>query len=408
MEAKQQHEPRRATQLATTPLVWACGIALVVVGCGKQSPAEGNAQAKPLVEAPVKRSDTFAGAQRAGARPLSNPPPTPPSTPPGDVKEISGAGASFPYPAYSEWASAYKQKTSIQVNYQSIGSGGGIKQVTAGTVDFGASDAPLEPKELQDKGLVQWPMLIGGVVPVINVPGVPKGQLKLTPELIAGLFLGDVKKWNDPRLTAENPGLRLPDQAVTVVHRSDGSGTSWIFTNYLDKVNPAWKRKVGTGQSVAWPTGVGGKGNEGVASYVKRLPGAVGYVEYAYALQNDMNTTELRNRDGNFVAPTAKSFEAAATNAPWQDSPGFYVVLTDQPGKDTWPITGATFILMHASQTNVNEGRAVLGFVDWAYANGDESASKLDYVPIPDSVVKLVEQEWRDKLRGPNNQPIWK
>jgi phosphate transport system substrate-binding protein len=319
---------------------------------------------------------------------------------------ISGAGASFPYPIYSQWANAYKEKTGVQVNYQSIGSGGGIKQISSGTVDFGASDAPLEPQDLQSRGLVQWPMLVGGVVPVVNIPGVQTGTLKLTPDVLAGLFMGEIKKWNDPRLAADNPGIKLPDQSVTVVHRSDGSGTTWIFTNYLAKVSPAWKGKAGTGTAVSWPTGVGGKGNEGVASYVGRLPGSIGYVEYAYALQNHMTTAQLKNHDGNFVTASAKSFEAAAANAPWKESPSFYVVLTDQPGAETWPITGATFLLMKAAPPDANRARAVLDFANWAFQNGGEMASKLDYVPLPAPVIQTVEQSW-DKIQGPDGKPVW-
>jgi phosphate transport system substrate-binding protein len=293
------------------------------------------------------------------------------------------------------------------VNYQSIGSDGGIKQISAGTVDFGATDTPLEPKDLDANGLVQWPMLIGGVVPVVNLPGMESGALKLTPDILAGMFTGTVKKWNDPRISAANPDVKLPDQVVTTVHRSDGSGTTWIFTNYLDKASPDWKKgKVGRGTAVSWPTGIGGKGNEGVASYVSRVPGAVGYVEYAYALQNHMTTTQLKNHDGNFVAPSAATFEAAAAHAPWKDCPCFNVVLINQPGPDTWPITGATFLLAKATPPDAARARAVLDFVHWAFQSGAPMASNLDYVPLPAPVIQLVEQSW-DKIHGPDGKPVW-
>src|SRR5215471_2679736 len=257
------------------------------------------------------------------------------------VTQISGAGATFPYPLYAKWAATYAQKTGIQLNYQSIGSGGGIKQISQGTVDFGASDAPLKPEELQQMGLVQFPTVLGGVVPVVNIDGVPSGKLKITGDVLADIYLGKIKKWNDQRLTALNAGTNLPDRPITVVHRADGSGTTWIFTNYLTKVSNEWGSKVGNDKSVSWPTGVGGKGNEGVSSYVSRISGAIGYVEYAYALQNKIPYALLRNKDGQFVAPTSQSFQEAAASADWAAAPGFYVVLTSQAGAKTWPITGA-------------------------------------------------------------------
>ncbi len=322
-------------------------------------------------------------------------------------KTLNGAGATFPYPVYARWAAAYAAQTGVKLNYQSIGSGGGIAQIKAKTVDFGASDAPLTKQELDEIGLIQWPMIMGGVVPVLNIPGMAPGQLKLTPTLLADMFLGEVTKWNDPRVAEVNPGVKLPDLAVTVVHRADGSGTTWIFTNYLDKVSPAWHTRVGTAKAVSWPVGVGGKGNEGVAAYVQRIKGSLGYVEYAYCLQNKMTYAKLQNAAGNFVDPTSESFQAAAANADWKDAPGFYLVLTNQPGADSWPITGASFILFYKSQTNMVKAKAVLSFWAWCYANGQKMAEDLDYVPMPKAVVDLVETSWRaDILAG--GQAVWK
>src|ERR1043166_1580693 len=281
------------------------------------------------------------------------------------------------------------------MNYQSIGSGGGIKQIKAKTVDFGASDAPLKSDELEKDGLVQFPMVMGGVVAVVNLQGIKPGALRLTGPVLADIYLGKVKKWNEAPIAALNPGLKLPDQDITVVARSDGSGTSFIFTNYLGKVSKDWADKVGSSTSVKWPAGVGGKGNEGVASYVQRLSGAIGYVEYAYAKQNKLSYALLQNRDGNFVAPEDKSFQSAAASANWAKAPGFYEILTDEPGKDSWPITGATFILMHRVQSNPDNAKLALQFFDWASANGDRLAIDLDYVPMPDAVVGLVKKEWK-------------
>ncbi|MGD8709011.1 MAG: phosphate ABC transporter substrate-binding protein PstS [Ectothiorhodospiraceae bacterium] len=324
-----------------------------------------------------------------------------------EVKQINGAGASFPYPIYSKWAAAYNEATGVRLNYQSIGSGGGIKQIKAKTVDFGASDAPLTKDELDEAGLMQFPMIVGGVVPVINVPGIKPGEMKLTNEELADIFLGKIKKWNDPELAKMNPGLNLPDLAIQVVHRSDGSGTTWIYTNYLSKVSPEWKKNVGNGKAVNWPTGVGGKGNEGVASYVSRLKGGIGYVEFAYALQNKMTHVALRNREGNFVQPKIENFQAAAAGADWANAPGFRVVLTDQPGAKSWPISGASFILMHHAQKDADTARAVLKFLDWSYHNGQGMAKELDYVPLPASVISLVEKTWAKELKGPNGEQIW-
>jgi len=324
-----------------------------------------------------------------------------------DVMAISGAGATFPYPVYAKWADAYNKVTGIKLNYQSIGSGGGIKQIKAKTVDFGASDAPLKPEDLDKSGLLQFPMIMGGVVPVVNIPGISSGSLKMSNELLADIYLGKVKKWNDEKIKTENPGLKLPDRAITVVHRSDGSGTTWIFTNYLSKVSPEWKSKVGNDKAVAWPAGVGGKGNEGVASYVQRIKGSIGYVEYAYALQNKLTYIKLHNRSGGFVVPSSKTFQAAAANADWTHAKGFYMVLTDQPGKDSWPITGASFILVYNNQDKPDVGKAALKFFDWCYSNGSKMAEKLDYVPMPDNVANLVRATWHEKIKDPQGMPIW-
>jgi phosphate transport system substrate-binding protein len=320
--------------------------------------------------------------------------------------EISGAGATFPYPVYAKWAEAYKAKTNTSVNYQSIGSGGGIKQIEANTVDFGASDMPLAPEDLAKDGLQQFPMVMGGVVLVVNLPGVKPGELKLDGKTIAGMYLGKITKWNDPAITALNPGIALPEKAIATVHRSDGSGTNFIFTHYLSSIDPEFKSQIGENTSVEFPGGLGGKGNEGVSALASRTDGAIGYVEYAYALQNKMTYTLLRNRDGEFVSPTSASFQAAAANADWSKAPGFYLLLTDQPGKESWPITGATFILMHKQQTKPESAREVLNFFDWAYHNGGKLAEELVYVPMPTNVVSLVEQSWKS-IVGSDGKPVW-
>lgn len=320
---------------------------------------------------------------------------------------ITGAGATFPYPVYSKWAYLYNKDTGVKLNYQSIGSGGGIKQIKAKTVDFGASDAPLKPEELDEFGLMQFPMIMGGVVPVVNLTGVKAGQLNLTPELLADIYMGKITKWNDPKIAEVNPDLSLPDKDITVVHRADGSGTTWIFTNYLSKVSPEWKEKVGNDKAVQWPVGVGGKGNEGVAAYVGRVDGSIGYVEYAYALQNEMASAQLKNRDGNFVSPTAENFQAAAAGADWANAKGYYMVLTDQPGAKSWPITGASFILMYKQQQDPAEAKEVLKFFDWSYKNGEEAAMSLDYVPMPESVVKMVEDSWHSEIKNKSGNPVW-
>jgi phosphate transport system substrate-binding protein len=321
--------------------------------------------------------------------------------------EISGAGATFPYPIYAKWADAYKQKTGTAMNYQSIGSGGGIKQITSGTVDFGASDMPLKGDQLQKDGLAQWPMVMGGVVPVVNLQGVKPGELKLTGEALADIYLGKIQKWNAPEIEQLNPNLNLPDKAIAPVHRADGSGTNFLFTNYLSQVNPEFKQKVGAATSVEFPGGVGAKGNEGVAAMAGRTDGAIGYVEFAYALQNKMIYVQLKNRDGNFVSPEIKAFQAAAAGADWNSEPGFGVVLTNQPGKDSWPITGATFILLHKQVKDPQRAKEVINFFDWAYHNGEQMAEQLEYVPMPEKVTGAVEQMWKNEIKGPDGKPIW-
>jgi phosphate transport system substrate-binding protein len=320
--------------------------------------------------------------------------------------EISGAGATFPYPVYAKWAEAYKAKTGTSMNYQSIGSGGGIKQIEAKTVDFGASDMPLSPDKLQADNLQQFPMVMGGVVPVVNLAGVKPGELKLDGKVLAGMYLGTITNWNDKAIAALNPGLKLPDKAIATVHRSDGSGTNFIFTHYLSSVDPGFKATIGENTSVEFPGGLGGKGNEGVAALAGRTDGAIGYVEYAYALQNKMTYALLKNHDGNFVAPNSNTFQAAAANADWSNAPGFYLLLTDQPGKDSWPITGATFILMHRHQEKPDTAREALNFFDWSYHDGGKLAEDLDYVPMPAAVITQVEASWKT-IVGADGKPIW-
>jgi phosphate transport system substrate-binding protein len=318
---------------------------------------------------------------------------------------INGAGATFPYPLYAQWAYKYNQITGMKLNYQSIGSGGGIQQIKAKTVDFGATDAPLKAEELQEAGLIQFPMVMGGVVPVINAKGIGPGQLKLDGIALANIFLGKIMRWDDAAIKALNPDLSLPDQAIAVVRRSDGSGTTWIFTHYLAEVSAEWKEKVGADKAVAWPVGNGGKGNEGVSAYVQQLPGSIGYVEYAYALQNKMIHVLLKNQDGHFVAPTKETFSAAAASADWAHASGFHLVLINQPGKDSWPITGATFILLYREQAKAENARTMLSFFDWCYTHGDEMAISLDYVPMPDNVVQLVKTAWANEIRS-HGKPI--
>ena len=320
--------------------------------------------------------------------------------------EISGAGSTFVYPIYAKWAEAYSAKTGLKMNYQSIGSGGGIAQIKAKTVDFGASDMPLKPEELDKAGLMQFPPVIGGEVMVVNLPGIAAGQMTLDGPTIANIYLGKITKWNDPAIAKLNPGLKLPDTAIAVVHRSDGSGTTFIFTNYLSKVSPEWKDKVGEGTSVEWPAGIGGKGNEGVAALTARTMGAIGYVEYAYALQNKLVHTKLINRDGATLQPGSKVFQAAAANADWKSAPDFYLILTDQPGKESWPITGAIFVLMHKKQDQPERAKEVLTFFDWAYKNGQQLAKSLDYIPMPPNAVAIFEDSWK-QIVGPDGKPVW-
>ena len=309
--------------------------------------------------------------------------------------DITGAGATFPYPIYAKWADAYKKQTGTGMNYQSIGSGGGIKQITAKTVDFGASDMPMKPEDLKKHGLVQFPAIMGGVVPVYKLQGIQPGQLKFTGKLLGDIYLGKVTKWNDPAITQLNPGVNLPGSPITVVHRSDGSGTTFLWTNYLSKVHPEFKSTVGEGTSVKWPAGVGGKGNEGVASYVQKINGSIGYVEYAYAKQNKLSHGQVQNKSGKFVNPEDDTFKAAAANADWKSVPGMGVVLTDQAGDAAWPITGASFILMHARQDKPESAREVLKFFEWAFKNGQTMAAELDYVPMPDPTVKEIQAAWK-------------
>ncbi len=308
------------------------------------------------------------------------------------AQEITGAGASFPAPLYAKWASDYNKQTGVKVNYQSVGSGGGIKQIDSKTVDFGATDMPLTDDVLKTKGQMQFPTVIGGVVPILNVAGIAPGQLKLTGPLLADIFLGKVSRWNDPAIKAINPGVNLPDTAIAQVRRADGSGTTFIFTNYLSKVSPDWKAKVGEGTAVNWPVGAGGKGNEGVAAFVARLPNSLGYVEYSYVKQNKLNYALVQNAAGNFVKPEDDTFKAAAAGADWAKS--FYQILTNQPGKDSWPLSGATFILMHTSQDKPANGSETLKFFNWAYANGEKAATDLDYVPMPAAAVAAIHKAW--------------
>lgn len=321
--------------------------------------------------------------------------------------DITGAGATFPYPIYSKWAESYKAATGNGLNYQSIGSGGGIKQIKAKTVDFGASDMPLKAADLETEGLIQFPAIMGGVVPIVNLDGVTPGQLKMTPDVLANIYLGKILKWNDAQITALNPGAKLPDTDITVVHRSDGSGTTFLWTDFLSKTNADFKTTVGAGTAVKWPAGVGGKGNEGVAANVQRIKGSIGYVEYAYAKKNKMSHTQVKNRDGHFVQPDDETFKAAAAGADWAKTPGMEVVLTNQPGKASWPITGASFILMHKSQASAERAKEVLKFFEWSYKNGGAMATELDYVAMPAPVVKLVQDAWKANLKDASGKAIW-
>ncbi len=362
---------------AGVALVLAAG--LVALSCGGEA---GSAMAK---HSSGGTSSTAAASDQMGAT---------------AAQTLTGAGSTFIYPVLSQWADQYSKLKGVRLNYQPVGSGAGIAQIKAKTVEFGASDAPLTRDELDQAGLVQFPAIVGGVVLAVHLQGVQPGQLKLTPGLLADIYLGKVKKWNDPAIKKVNPGLSLPDKGITTVHRSDGSGTTWIFTNYLSKVSPEWKQKVGNDKAVQWPGGVGGKGNQGVSGYIQRIDGAIGYVEYAYAIQSHMTYTQLQNEAGKFVSPEISSFMAAAGNADWKNAPGFYMVVTDQPGDDTWPITGATFVLVHKQPESADQLKEVLRFFDWSYKNGQAAAKKLDYVPIPDNVVQLIESKWQSEISG--------
>jgi len=320
------------------------------------------------------------------------------------AQDITGAGATFPAPLYAKWAGDYNKATGIKINYQSVGSGAGIKQIDSKTVAFGASDMPLKDEDLAKKGQMQFPTVIGGVVPVVNIKGIAPGQLKLTGTVLGDIYLGKITKWNDPAIASLNPGVPLPDAAIAVVRRADGSGTTFIFTNYLSKVNPEWKAKVGEGTAVNWPTGAGGKGNEGVAAFVGRLPNSIGYVEYAYVKQNKMTYTLMKNRDGNFVQPSDVAFKAAAAGADWART--FYQVTTDQPGKDAWPLTNPTYIIMFKVQDKPAEAASALKFFEWAYKNGDKTADDLDYVPMPASVKTQIAKAWGE-IKDTSGKPIY-
>ena len=321
--------------------------------------------------------------------------------------DVTGAGATFPYPIYAKWAEMYKAATGTGMNYQSVGSGAGIKQIKARTVDFGASDMPLKAAELEEAGLMQFPAIMGGVVAVVNVEGVAPGQLKMTGPVLADIYLGKITKWNAPEIAALNPGVKLPADDITVVHRADSSGTSFLFTDYLSKTNPEFQQKIGAGTAVKWATGVGGKGNEGVAANVQRIKGSIGYVEWAYAKKNKLSHTQLKNKDGQFLQPDDENFKAAAASAEWTRTPGFAVVLTDTAGKNSWPITGVSYILMHKAQADANKGKEVVKFFDYAYKNGTAAAAELDYVPMPASVVKLVQGAWKAQLKDASGAAIY-
>jgi phosphate transport system substrate-binding protein len=323
------------------------------------------------------------------------------------AQNISGAGATFPYPVYSRWAQGYQQETGTNINYQAIGSGGGIRQIKERTVTFGASDSPLQPEELEQAGLVQFPMVMGGVVPVVNVPGIQPGQLRLDGPTLANIYLGEIDSWDDDAIKALNPDLQLPDLPIAPVYRSDGSGTNFLFTHYLTLVSDDFKNEVGSNTSVQWPAGLGARSNEGVAAQTTQVRGAIGYVEYAYAKQNRMTNAVMKNQAGQWVEPKSETFQAAAASADWSANPGYYVILTNQPGAQSWPITGASFILMHRQPQDPAAAQSALKFFHWAYTNGDKMADELDYVPMPDEVVSQVEQTWTKQFAQVNGQPLW-
>ena len=326
---------------------------------------------------------------------------------PASAMDISGAGATFPYPIYAKWSDAYKKETGNGLNYQSIGSGGGIKQIQNKTVTFGASDMPLKPEDVKKSGLVQFPTVIGGDIPVVNLDGVKSGDLRLDGDTLARIFLGQITKWDDPAIQKLNPNAKLPSQPIVVVHRSDGSGTTFIWTDYLSKVSPEWKSKVGANTSVEWPAGIGAKGNEGVANNVANTKGSIGYVEYAYAKQNNMTTVNMINKDGKTVAPSAASFQAAAANADWEKTDSFYIILTDQPGTESWPIAGATFILIYQQPQDPAAAAEALKFFAWAYAKGSKMAEELDYVPMPAPVVKAIQKVWVNEIKDQSGKPLF-
>jgi phosphate transport system substrate-binding protein len=321
--------------------------------------------------------------------------------------DITGAGATFPNPVYQKWAEAYKAKTGNAINYQSVGSGAGIKQIEAGTVDFGASDKPLDQDELKKNDLVQFPAVIGGIVPIVNLPGIKAGELTLNGKVLGALFMGTIKMWNDPAIKALNPKLKLPDTAVTVIHRADGSGTTFNFTTYLSDVDADWQDKIGANTAIDWPVGVGGKGNEGVSALVEQTAGSIGYVEIAYALQNKLTSTDMVNHDGATVEPKLSAFQAAAANADWANAPGYRLILANQPGKDSWPITAATFILVHGKATDAAKTKEVLSFYDWSFKNGQKMAEELLYVPLPEKLVSMIEKTWGNDVKGPDDKPVW-
>ncbi len=326
---------------------------------------------------------------------------------PAVAADISGAGASFPYPVYTKWADAYKKETNVGLNYQSIGSGGGIKQIKAKTVAFGATDAPLTGKDLDDSGLVQFPAVMGGIVPVVNLEGVKPGDLVLDGVTLAKIFLAEIKSWDDPAIAKLNPSAKLPKQAIAIVHRSDGSGTTYNFAYYLGEVSADWKSKVGVSTALQWPGGIGAKGNEGVANNVANTKGSIGYVEYAYAKQNKLTHTKMINKDGKAVAPTAETFQAAAANADWKSQPGFGVILANQPGAQSWPMTAATWILIHKKPADAVAVSETLKFFGWAYKKGDKMAEELDYVAMPDKVVKDIEQTWASEIKDGSGKPLY-
>ena len=326
---------------------------------------------------------------------------------PASAADISGAGATFPYPIYAKWADAYKKETGNGLNYQSIGSGGGIKQITARTVTFGASDMPLQPKELDKIGVIQFPTVMGGIVPVVNLDGVKSNELTIDGATLAKIYLGEIKKWDDPAIKKLNPNAKLPSQAIALVHRSDGSGTTFIFTNYLSKVSAEWKDKVGSSTSVEWPGGIGAKGNEGVANGVMQTKGSIGYVETAYAKQNKLTTTKMVNKDGKTVEATPDAIMSAAAGADWAKAPGFYMILTDEPGAKSWPIAGATFILVPKQPKDIAATEEALKFFEWAYKNGDDMAKGLDYIPMPDNVVSLIQAKWKSEIKDDSGKPVF-